>query len=220
MQWLKRVVGRERVLFYAGCLANTRQREFTANYKQILSDLGVNFIMLPALKCCGCQIRAAGYEDDFASLRDANLKLLAEHHITKIITPDPHCAYTFEHHYGLEAEHIISTLYQHRRKLATHQHKKVHFHEPCVLRNKLGVSREAKRVINASGFSLASVDQHCCGSCGGDFERNFPKLADAMSDQCLAAAEHDTIITACPYCYERLRRNANVLDLSELFKEV
>ncbi|NJL43727.1 MAG: (Fe-S)-binding protein [Nitrosarchaeum sp.] len=153
MKWLA-ALGKGKVCYFPGPLTLARQKELVSNYKSILSDLGIPFIMIPEFVFCGSQARDAGYEEEFLKVKERNVELLRRHGVTKIITNDPHSAYTFGHEYSIEAEHVLVTLQEHRRKLEARFSGKADYIESGVLRNKLGLTKEGRAVVQAAGFSL------------------------------------------------------------------
>ncbi len=169
-----------RVLYYPGCMTAGALPSILNNYKALLSDLGVDFVMINELSCCGSPLLNAGYAQDFEGVKKKNLEILQKHGITKIITNCPHCFSAFKNFYGFEVEHITQTLFSHKQKLAYNKREEVVYHDPCILSRGNSVFDEPRALLRQAGFKIieparAKDKTFCCGA-GGELSRITPKL--------------------------------------------
>ncbi|MCF6247360.1 MAG: LUD domain-containing protein [Desulfobacula sp.] len=106
---------------------------------------------------------------------------------------------------------------------------KTAFHSPCHLCRGLGVKKEPKILINASGHQYVKTDEEetCCGF-GGSFSANFPTISNEILTRKLDDVENsgaDLLVTECPGCVMQLRggalkqnRNFKVKHISEIIQ--
>ncbi|MBW2991488.1 (Fe-S)-binding protein [Candidatus Woesearchaeota archaeon] len=206
-----------RILYYPGCMTKYGLVDVFNNYKSLLTDIGIDYIMINELKCCGSPLLNAGYKDDFEEIRDKNIKAMKKHSITKIITNCPHCYEVFKKHYdfnGVKVEHTTQTLEANKRKLIAENPEEASYHDPCLLARKNMIIKEPRAVLAQTGFKLeepfrARKRTFCCGA-GGGVKQNSPKIANKIARQRLRQLKTRKIIVACPYCYVHLRENVDI----------
>lgn len=217
----------EKVLYYPGCMTKSYLKDLYDNYKVILADLGVNFVIINELACCGSPLLNAGYKSDFREVKEENLKTIKRNNITKVITNCPHCYDIFKNHYGIKVEHITETLWANKHKLTSENTGEVAYHDPCLLARKNRVIKEPREVIKQTGFSLiepvrTKEKTFCCGA-GSGVKQNSPKIANKIAKERLGQLGSKKIIVSCPYCYAHLKENADhrkkVVELSETIAE-
>lgn len=212
----------KKTIYYPGCLTSKKLKEVYYNYKSILHDLGVDFIVLDELKCCGYPALFSGYREDFEKLRNENLKLLKKNRVEKIITNCPHCMRMFKEFYNIPVEHISQTLAREKRKIPTlNEEEEANFHDPCNLSRIMHIVNEPREVLKASGLHVVEMKENkdktlCCGSGCDNLKRNFPTLANKMAKARVGQADTDTIITCCPYCYEHMKSNSKNIKIKEM----
>jgi Fe-S oxidoreductase len=151
----------KKTVYYPGCLTSRKLKEVYHNYKSILCDLGVDFIVLDELKCCGYPALFSGYRADFEKLRDENKKILKKNHVEKIITNCPHCMRMFKEFYNIPVEHISQTLAREKAKIPTlNEEEHVNFHDPCNLSRIMRITNEPRQVLKASGFRIFEMPEN------------------------------------------------------------
>ena len=83
-------------LYYPGCLTKFVLGKILNNYKEILKNEGIDYIMLNQKElCCGSPLKSAGKDNEFKELVKKNFKIFKEHGVSKIITNCPACAAIF-----------------------------------------------------------------------------------------------------------------------------
>jgi Fe-S oxidoreductase len=220
-------IKRQKILYYPGCLTLFYMKEVLNNYKSLLDDLGVDYIMIKDMPCCGSPLINAGYKQDFESLKKNNMELLRQHGISKIITSCPHCYDVFKNHYSIDAEHITQVIERNKHKLVVENHEDVAYHDPCLLTRKNKVIKEPRSILKQTGFKLIEPSRSrektfCCGA-GGGMKQNSPKIANKIAKERLGQLGSKKIIVSCPYCYLHLKENSGnkkkVLELGEVLVE-
>jgi len=222
---VKKVFGRGRVLYYPGCMTQS-DKDLLTNYKSILSDIGINFIIAPKMPCCGFPAYTAGYRKEFSEILAKNKKLLKGLGISKIISNCPHCVWAFKNLYKMEVEHTNQTLAGNSRKLQAVHSGEINLHDSCFLARKMGSWREPRIILRSLGFRIDEMKRSktktfCCGSVCNDLSRNNPVLGKKIAHERLKEATK-RLVTTCPYCYKHLKQNSKdvkVFEISELLIE-
>ena len=216
------VAGETEYLFYVGCAGafDSRQKQATVAMAAILDAAGISWGTLGKdEKCCGDSLRRLGNEFVFDEMARANVSLLLERGVSKIITQCPHCFSTLKNdyrQYGLElevihhAELIPRLLEEGKLKL----NKQVSdlgslmFHDSCYLGRHNDIYEAPRKALRmATGkapeeFGRNGRQSFCCGAGGGRMwqeehqgERiNLNRVKEALEQK------PDTICVSCPYC--------------------
>jgi len=216
-------VAGKKTLYYPGCMTLHCQSTFFNNYKSLLSDVGISFIVIDELTCCGSPLLNAGYASDFEELKKNNLEILRKNQVSKIITNCPHCYVVFKKQYGFEVEHITQTLADHSQKITFKNKEEASYHDPCILAKQHIIINEPRKLLKQTGLKLIEPVRtknktFCCGA-GSGVKQNYPELANKMAKERLSQFGSNKIITSCPYCYAHLQENADnkkkIIELSE-----
>jgi heterodisulfide reductase subunit D len=216
-----------KILYYPGCMTSYNLSHVLNNYRALLSDFGINFIILDEINCCGAPLLNAGYAQDFEETKQKNLSLLKKHGITKIITNCPHCMDVFRRRYGIETEHIAETFFEHKHKIAYKHREEVAYHDPCILARQHRITNEPRALIKQAGFKIVEPwrtreKTFCCGA-GGGVKQNFPELANKLARERTSQLGQQKIIVSCPYCYAHLSENSRgknkIVELSEIMSQ-
>jgi glycolate oxidase iron-sulfur subunit len=78
------------------------------------------------------------------------------------------------------------------------------YHDPCHLKNSLGITRQPRTLIRAAGCSFIEMNEAgtCCG-CGGSFNvahyELSKKIGNRKADNIVASGA-GTVATSCPAC--------------------
>jgi Fe-S oxidoreductase len=207
-------------LFYVGCAGafDNRSRKVTLATAKILNAAGLSWGILGKDElCCGDSLRRLGNEYAFEQLAKANVKILKDRGVKKIITQCPHCFNTLKNdyrQYGLEVDvlhhtQVISRSIQNQSlKLRANEAGKVVLHDSCYL-GRYNSVYEAPRVAVTRATGKAPVEMKrnldgafCCGGGGGRMwmeeatgdRINITRVKEAM------AMSPDKICISCPYC--------------------
>jgi Fe-S oxidoreductase len=217
---LKSLLNTKRVLYFPGCITRYAVPHIFENYKSLLSDMEVNFFLIPELKCCGKPLFDAGYAEEFKGVVKKNKEILDKHKITAIITECPGCALMLNIYYEIDTLHMSQLMDQKPGKLFKKKSgKTITYHDPCDM-VKLGIINEPRRVLKRAGYEIDEFRENrtrtfCCGA-GGLLRLNSPKLASNIAKERLKGKK--AVVTTCPKCYIHLKENSSgeVFELSEL----
>lgn len=219
---ISRAIG-EKTLYYPGCITLNCLPNMFNDYKALLSDIGIHFVIIDEFVCCGAPLLNAGYIADFEEIMKKNIEILKKNQISKIITNCPHCYDVFKSRYGLSVEHITQTLVAHKQKIVFKKKEEVSYHDPCLLARKHAIVDEPRILIRQTGLKLIEPAKNkektfCCGA-GCGVKQNFPEIANKLAKERLKQLGSKKIITSCPYCYMHLQENCenkkSIVELSQ-----
>lgn len=206
--------------YYPGCLTSFVLEKEAGNYRKILEKIGVDFIVLPDILCCGSPVLNAGYECDARKLARKNLEILKKYGVKKIITNCPACYKTFAKDYkemlpdwNIESEHIIFTILNYLKKklIDKENQEKAVYHDPCHLGRHLGIYDEPREILESLGYEIVEMrnsreNSLCCGG-GAGLRANSPELACKIARERIKQAREagvSKIITTCPLCFAHM----------------
>ena len=173
-----------RYLWFVGDYASydPRVAAATCASARVFHNAGLDFgILYEGEYNSGNDVRLAGEEGLFETLRDKNLASFAKAHFDEVVTTDPHSfqalkheypdangARPVRHHTQLLSDLILSGDLPLRKKLGM----KVTYHDPCYLGRYNAVFNAPRRVMAALGLELVEMPQnrtyaYCCGAGGG-----------------------------------------------------
>jgi Fe-S oxidoreductase len=214
-------------LYYPGCLTRFKLPLIAENYQKILESLGINFIIIPEINCCGKPLQVAGFHEDFVDIIKKNKYLLRKYKVRKIITNCPSCSKVFNEVYGIKTEHITETISKNLSKISENKYSEpISYHDPCNLSRGRGITEEPRIILKYLGFEIVEMLNHgkkslCCGA-GGGVKNNYPEVSNKIAKIRLNQCKTKKLITSCALCYKNLKENApkniKVLELSEVIK--
>jgi Fe-S oxidoreductase len=185
---------------------------------RVFHNAGLDFGILYEGECnSGNDVRLAGEEGLFETLRDKNLASFAKAHFDEIVTTDPHSfqalkheypaangARSVRHHTQLLSDLILRGELPLRKKLGM----KVTYHDPCYLGRYNAIFNAPRRVMAALGLDLVEMPQnrtyaYCCGAGGGRIWMEDPpaiKERPALTRVREAASLQGvhTLVVVCP----------------------
>ena len=233
-------------LLWVGCAGafDDRARATTQSLARLLHLAGVSFAVLgPRESCTGDPARRLGNEFLFQEQAKANIAVLKEVGVRKLVTSCPHCANTIGAEYpelGLEVEvlhhsELLAQLLATGRLDAGRLPASVTYHDPCYLGRHRRVFDAPRSVIDGvEGVELVEMARRreqsfCCGAGGARMwleESSGTRINRARADEALGTGAA-VVATACPYCAvmlddavrERGRsEEVEVLDLARLLE--
>ena len=213
------------VLVWVGCMSgyDERARRAVGALAEVLQKAGVRAATLGNREgCCGDAARRIGNEALWLSLAKANIDVLNESRVQRIITLCPHCANTLTNEYPdlggtFQVSHAASYLAVLLREgrlaailagMAPREPVQVAYHDPCYLARGMGIVAPTRELIAAlPGYELVELPHHgrdtwCCGGGGGQMwleTPGQPRLGDRRVQE-IATAPVAACLTACPYC--------------------
>jgi Fe-S oxidoreductase len=192
------------------------------SFVEIMRYLGTSFGVLRKEHCTGDPVRRLGHDALVTELAEANLKLLRQSSVTKIVSICPHCVRTMAEDWnqlrapvpGQEALPFDATIEHHSEFLARYADHlpvlengpKVAFHDPCYLGRYRGVYDDPRTVLARTARLVEAPrtreKSFCCGAGGGLVflgEETGQRISHERADE-LLATNADVVATACPFC--------------------
>lgn len=236
------------ILFWVGCAGSydERAQKITRDICKILHHVGIKYAVLGTEESCtGDPAKRAGNEFLFQMQALANIEVLNNYQIKKIVTGCPHCFNTIKNEYpGLggtyEVIHHTQLIQDLIRsgKLASQggesfKGKKITFHDPCYLGRGNGVYEAPRAALEALDADLVEMKRcksngFCCGAGGaqmfkepeqGNKDVNIERVEEALTIQ------PQVIAAGCPFCMTMLtdgvkakdkEQEVKVLDIAEI----
>jgi Fe-S oxidoreductase/nitrate reductase gamma subunit len=211
-------------LFWVGCVGSfdARNQKVATSMVKILRANGIRFGILGNEEgCCGDPARRIGNEYLFQTTAEANIGILKERGVKKILTICPHCFHTLKHEYrsfGGEFEviphvqFIADLISSGKLKLTQPIDKVITYHDSCYLGRANQIFEAPRKILSAiPGLKLVEMERHhkrsfCCGAGGGRMwmeEHIGTRINQMRTDQAIAT-NAEFIGTACPYCLTML----------------
>jgi Fe-S oxidoreductase len=90
--------GTQEYCLWLGCMGgyDPKGREIVADFARVMNYLGASYGVLRKEKCTGDPVRRLGNDLLFQQLAEANLEILAQSKVKKIVTICPHCVRTIQ----------------------------------------------------------------------------------------------------------------------------
>lgn len=236
------------LLFWVGCAGSfdDRNKKVAISLVKILKAAGVKFSILGTEEgCCGDSARRIGNEYLYQTLVQANVEVLKNYGVKKILTACPHCFNTLKNEYPqfggkYEVVHytqfLAELLEQGKLKLTRPVDKLITYHDSCYLGRANEVYEEPRKVLQAiPGLKMVEMERNrirsfCCGAGGGRMwmeEKLGTRINQARTDQALKTGAQ-MVGTACPYCLtmlgdgikeKGLEESLRAIDLAELVEQ-
>lgn len=220
-----------RVAFYPGCVVDKVFPKVALAALKILKHHGVGVYLPAGQACCGIPALSSGDRDSFESLVVSNVKAfglggLGTPDFDYVLTPCATCTSTLKELWpSLPRDRELRSLVtpfadkvmdvsqflvdvlgvaplgEADAKTAT----TVTYHDPCHLKNALGITAQPRTVLKASaGHRFVEMAEAgvCCG-CGGSFNLQHYELSARIGDQKadnVLASGANVAATSCPAC--------------------
>jgi Fe-S oxidoreductase len=235
-------------LFWVGCVGSfdARNQKVATSMVKILQANGIRFGILGNEEgCCGDPARRIGNEYLFQTTAEANIGIMKERGVKKILTICPHCFHTLKNEYGpfggeFEVIHHVQFLADlissGKLKLTKPIDKVITYHDSCYLGRANQIFEAPRKILRSiPGLKLIEMERHhkqsfCCGAGGGRMwmeEHIGTRINQMRTDQAIQT-KATLVGTACPYCLTMLgdgikekgqEGNMAAFDLSELIEQ-
>jgi Fe-S oxidoreductase len=230
--------GTQEYCLWLGCMGgyDPKGREIVAAFARVMDYLGASYGVLRKEKCTGDPARRLGNDLLFQQLAEANLEILAQNRVKKIVSICPHCVRTMQEdwkEYGTppEVEHHSEFLARFADRLPKQgNEEKIVYHDPCYLGRYRNVYEQPRAVVDRAGNLIEAPRNgersFCCGAGGGLAflgEESGERISHNRAQE-LAATGAQTVAAACPFCNTMLRdalatsgeRAPQLLDIAQL----
>jgi glycolate oxidase iron-sulfur subunit len=212
-----------RVAFYVGCVIDKIYPQVGEAILKVLKHHGVGVYMPSGQACCGIPALSSGDTDTFDALVGMNVDRLRDGEFDYLVTGCATCTSTIKelwpHMYQGDSsrtydigalagktmdisQFLVDILKVEPKELAGG--KSVTYHDPCHLKNSLGITAQPRTLIKAAGCDFKEMTDAgtCCG-CGGSFNIAHYELSKEIGGRKadnIIAAKANVAATSCPAC--------------------
>lgn len=215
--------GRERVLFFSGCLADFVFPEMCRDTMESLEQLGYAVSFPQEQLCCGIPARYSGEMGIARDMARLNTEILLKEQADYVVTICPTCTMSLKHDFPQllvgEPEHhararelaakVFNFSELAARKIADHERREqgetVTYHDACHLKRGSGVFAEPRAVLERiAGHPVREMEgsDRCCGF-GGSYAFKHTEISYEILKQKMEAIEAsgvNTVAVDCPGC--------------------
>jgi iron-sulfur cluster protein len=215
--------GRERVLFFSGCLADFVFPEMCRDTVESLEMLGYSVHFPREQLCCGIPARYSGEMEVARDMARLNTGILMKERADFVVTICPTCTMSLKHdfqnlleaepEYHAQARELAGKVFNFAELAARKVTKSgipgddapVTYHDACHLRRGCGVFREPRAVLEEiADRKVVEMDgsDTCCGF-GGSYAFKYPEIAYEILKkkmEAIAATGVGTVAVDCPGC--------------------
>lgn len=211
--------GSQEYCLWLGCMGafDPKGRQIVADFARVMTYLGASFGVLRKEKCTGDPVRRLGNDLLFQQLAEANLEILAQNKVKKLVTICPHCVRTIQEdwkEYGTPPpiEHHSEFMARFADRLPQQPaDDTIVYHDPCYLGRYRNVFDQPRAIVARAGSLVEPPRSHersfCCGAGGGlTFlgEESGERVSHVRAAE-LVATGASTVATACPFCNTMFR---------------
>ncbi|MBI4798181.1 MAG: LUD domain-containing protein [Desulfarculus sp.] len=230
---LRQPQGRQKALFYAGCLIDFAYPGVGQAVVEVLNKAGIEVAFPQGQTCCGAPARYAGAVEVAAKNARDNIEALLETPADYVVSACPTCTVALKEAFGqdLEAQGLGDWLPRARelaaktwdfsslvRRLVDEGRlalpaalglEPCTYHDSCHLKRSLGVQEEPRQLLIQAGYPLREMFESdmCCGM-GGSYALKFPEIAQPMLERKLhniAGSGAGTVALDCPGCLMQIQ---------------
>ncbi len=214
-----------KVAFFPGCVVDKMFPQVGEAVIKILKKKGVGVYLPSGQACCGIPVLTSGDRQTFNTLIEMNVELFRNAAFDYLITPCASCTATIKelwpHLYSGSkdiagdiarigdatkdiAEFLVDNCGIDDLGVTPAGGETITYHDPCHLKNSLGITRQPRTLIRAAGCSFVEMNEAgtCCG-CGGSFNvahyELSKKIGNRKADNIVASGA-GTVATCCPAC--------------------
>lgn len=240
----------KKVAIFVGCVIDKIYPNVGEATLKVLEHHGVGVFMPAGQACCGIPTISSGDTSSFDKLVEENLTLFEKGEFDYLITSCATCTSTIKElwpsmYQGSSAnrmklrdlaartmdisEFLVDVLGVEPAKVGGN--KTVTYHDPCHLKNSLGVTAQPRTIIKASSgceYKEMAEAGTCCGS-GGSFNIAHYDLSKKIGDrkaENIVNSGASVVATSCPACMMQItdmlsqkKAGVNVKHVMELYAE-
>lgn len=212
-----------RVALYVGCVIDKIFPHVGQSIIDVLTRHGVGIYMPSGQACCGIPALSSGDTETFDTLVAMNVQRMGEGEFDYLVTGCATCTSTIKELWPRMFTGPSALKYDigviERKTMDISQFlvdilklepkgqpggRTVTYHDPCHLKNSLGITAQPRTLIKAAGCGFKEMAEAgvCCG-CGGSFNIAYyemsKKIGSRKADNIMASGA-DTVATSCPAC--------------------
>lgn len=238
-----------KVAFFPGCVVD---KMFTSIGEAVVKSChhhGIGIFMPPNQACCGIPVLSNGDCKTFNKLVELNVDLFTDCSFDYLITPCGSCTSTIKELWPQMysgSPNITEQLREIAAKTmdvsqflidvlgieaqAGLPKQIVTYHDPCHLKNSLGITAQPRQLLKISGVSFVEMNDagNCCG-CGGTFNIQHYEMSKSIGEKKannIIDSGASTVTTSCPACMmqmtdmlSRKNKGIGVKHVIELYAE-
>lgn len=220
--------GQIRVVFYPGCLVDKIMPQVAEAAMEVFAFHGVDVFVADKVPCCGIPALSSGDLKTFSGLVKKNLSIWENLDFDYLITPCATCTSTIAKLWPAMEEYLLDKSSETKNQVRKIAEKTmdisaffvdivgvkalsdtgpetVTYHDPCHLKKSLGVEKQPRTLLCASGtvhlVEMKNCDK-CCGM-GGSFNLEHYELSEkigAKKRDSILQSGAGTVATGCPAC--------------------
>ena len=210
--------GQADILYFVGCYAafDRRNQAVARDFVRICCAAGIRVGILGKEEtCCGDPPRKLGNEYLYQMEARANIELMRQYGVTKVVTTCPHCYQTLARDYrdlGFEAQvedytSFIATLIREGRLPIAATGFDCSYHDSCYLGRYQDSYAAPREVLAGAGARIAEMERRgaesfCCGGGGGLVlaeERVGSRISETRIAMAVATGA-PLLVSNCPFC--------------------
>ena len=225
--------GREKAVFYAGCLIDFAYPETGLALVKLLNKAGIEVLFPQQQTCCGAPALYSGAWEVAAQNAVDNIAALLQEQANYVVSACPTCTVALLHEFGNTLEATgrgewlakarelsgktmdLSTLVKRlvdEGRLSFREGEqlgKVTYHDSCHLKRTLKVSGQPRELLQKAGYQVAEMHEcdMCCGM-GGSYSMKLPEISAPILKSKLQHIK-DTgaplVAMDCPGCVMQIR---------------
>jgi heterodisulfide reductase subunit D len=215
-------------VYFAGCYSTYRFPKTARSSVELLKAVGINPAYLGEEEwCCGFVAHWMGDRKLARKMIEHNVEAMKKAGARRVIVSCAHGYNAWKNDYPryvgelpFRVVHLVEVLAeaaeQDKMDFGKEIKRKMTYHDPCFLGRHGRVYDQPRTVLQAiPGLELAEMERYgkwayCCGA-GAKITLNcYPDFAAQVGIERLreAADVADALVTACPVCYDHLKRTA------------
>ncbi|QXE92707.1 L-lactate dehydrogenase (quinone) large subunit LdhH [Geomonas subterranea] len=194
--------GKEKAVFYAGCLIDFAYPETGVALVKLLNKAGIEVVFPEEQTCCGAPALYSGAYEVAAQNAADNIAALLEQDAQYVVSACPTCTVALAHDFAKTLEAVGRTEWLDKARilagktvdLATlvkrlvdqgrlsfqegEQLGKITYHDSCHLKRTLNVSEQPRELLQQAGYELEEMFEcdMCCGM-GGSYSMKLPEIS-------------------------------------------
>ncbi|QWV94763.1 LUD domain-containing protein [Geomonas oryzisoli] len=194
--------GKEKAVFYAGCLIDFAYPETGVALVKLLNKAGIEVIFPEEQTCCGAPALYSGAYEVAAQNAADNIEALLEQDAQYVVSACPTCTVALAHDFAKTLEAVGRTEWLDKaRKLAEKTVDlatlvkrlvdegrlsfqegadlgKITYHDSCHLKRTLKVSEQPRELLQQAGYQVEEMFEcdMCCGM-GGSYSMKLPEIS-------------------------------------------
>ncbi|MCJ2165020.1 MULTISPECIES: (Fe-S)-binding protein [unclassified Pseudodesulfovibrio] len=212
-----------RVALYVGCVIDKIYPQVGEAILKVLKHHGVGVFMPTGQACCGIPALSSGDTDTFDTLVGLNVDTFAKGEFDYLVTGCATCTSTIKELWPRMYKGDSARKYDigvlERKTMDISQFlvdilkvkpgemtggQPVTYHDPCHLKNSLGITAQPRTLIKAAGCDFKEMaDAGTCCGCGGSFNIAHydisKKIGSHKADNIMASGAK-VAATSCPAC--------------------